>query len=88
MDLNNEIHKAQEKSRAEGGQGGASKTLRSLLTKLPSGEGNELEREMDSVERIREEPNQPGAKRPEDMSPQELHAVLWRVLSFRDRGMY
>lgn len=23
-------------------------------------------------------------KRPEDMSPQELHAVLWKVLSFRD----
>lgn len=25
-----------------------------------------------------------GGKRPEDMSPQEIHAVLWQVLSFRD----
>lgn len=62
--------------------------LRSLLTHLPSGEGQEIQREMDSMERIRAEPNQPGGKKPEDMSPQELHSVLWQVLSFRDRGEF
>ena len=40
---------------------------------------------MDSIERIRAEPAS-GGKRPEDMSPQELHAVLWQVLTFRDSG--
>jgi len=43
-----------------------------------------MSREMDSMERIRAGPTQPGGKRPEDMSPQELHAVLWQVLTFRD----
>jgi len=42
-----------------------------------------MTREMDGIERIRAGPSQ-GGKRPEDMSPQELHAVLWEVLSFRD----
>ncbi len=38
---------------------------------------------MQSVERIRAGPQQ-GGKRPEDMTPQELHSVLWQVLTFRD----
>lgn len=38
---------------------------------------------MESVERIRAGPQQ-GGKRPEDMTPQELHSVLWQVLTFRD----
>lgn len=46
-----------------------------------------MQREMDSINRIRAEPSQ-GGKRPEDMSPQELHAVLWQVLTFRDSGTF
>ena len=46
-----------------------------------------MSREMESVERIRDGPSQ-GGKRPEDMNPQELHAVLWQVLTFRDSGAY
>jgi hypothetical protein len=42
-----------------------------------------MTREMEGIERIRAGPSQ-GGKKPEDMSPQELHAVLWQVLSFRD----
>lgn len=45
-----------------------------------------MAREMDGVERIRAEPSQ-GGKRPEDMSPQEMHAALWQILKFRDSGM-
>lgn len=61
-------------------------TLRELLFKLPGGsDDHEMQREMDSIERIRAEPAQ-GGKRPEDMNPQELHAVLWQVLTFRDSG--
>ena len=42
-----------------------------------------MTREMEGIERIRAGPSQ-GGKKPEEMSPQELHAVLWQVLSFRD----
>jgi hypothetical protein len=42
-----------------------------------------MTREMEGIDRIRAGPSQ-GGKKPEDMSPQELHAVLWQVLSFRD----
>ena len=41
---------------------------------------------MEGIERIRNAPAQ-GGKPPEQMSPQELHAVLWQVLSFRDSGV-
>jgi hypothetical protein len=44
-----------------------------------------MSREMEGIERIRAGPAQ-GGKRPEDMSPQEMYAVLWQVLSFRDSG--
>lgn len=60
--------------------------LRDLFLKLPGGAGGEMARDMEGVERIRAGPNSDG-KKPENMSPQELHAVLWQVLSFRDSGM-
>ncbi|KAI0082745.1 Het-C-domain-containing protein [Panus rudis PR-1116 ss-1] len=89
-DLNAELDKARAKSndRSQGGTrsgSGPADALRNLLFTLPTGDGDkgEMEREMQSIERIGDEPNQ-GGKRPEDMSPQELHSVLWQVLSFRD----
>lgn len=86
-DLNAELDKAREKSISQANSGPSpADTLRSLLFKLPGSEGQEAAREMESVERIRAGPSQPGGKRPEDMSPQEMHAVLWQVLSFRDSG--
>ena len=65
------------------GGGNPADTLRDLLFKLPGGASGEMSRDMDSIERLRSGPEQ-GGKRPENMSPQELHAVLWQVLSFRD----
>jgi hypothetical protein len=42
---------------------------------------------MEGVERLRAS-TQPGGggggKRPEEMSPQELHATLWQILKLRD----
>ncbi|KAJ7064976.1 heterokaryon incompatibility protein Het-C-domain-containing protein [Mycena amicta] len=81
-DLNKELEKARSSS-TRSGPGGASNTLRDLLFSIPGGAGSEMSREMEGIERIRAGPSQ-GGKRPEDMSPQELHAVLWQVLSFRD----
>ncbi|CDO70379.1 hypothetical protein BN946_scf184999.g19 [Trametes cinnabarina] len=84
-DLNAELDKARAKSLSQSSSGpSAADTLRSLLFKLPGSEGQEAARELESVERIRAQPGMPGGKRPEDMSPQELHAVLWQVLTFRD----
>ncbi|KAF8518353.1 Het-C-domain-containing protein [Hysterangium stoloniferum] len=80
-DLNKELSSARNKSISRGGD--SSSTLRDLFMTIPGGGGGEMSREMASVEQIRAGPAA-GGKRPEDMSPQELHAVLWQVLSFRD----
>jgi hypothetical protein len=61
--------------------------LRDLLFKLPGGSGTEITRDMEGIERIRDAPTH-GGKPPEQLSPQELHSVLWQVLSFRDSGMF
>lgn len=53
--------------------------LRRLLFEMPGQEGQSLSREMDSVESMRAT-----GKNPMDMSPQELHAALWKILTFRD----
>ncbi|KAJ6595877.1 heterokaryon incompatibility protein HET-C [Mycena vulgaris] len=83
-DLNKELDKARSASTTRGGPGSNPSTvLRDLLFKLPGGSGSEMSREMEGIERIRAGPSQ-GGKRPEDMSPQELHAALWQILSFRD----
>lgn len=52
--------------------------LRSLFSQLP-GEGGGLSRDLDNATRATNT-----GKNPSDMSPQELHAVLWQVLTFRD----
>ena len=82
-DLNAELDKARAKSSATRGVDPAD-TLRDLLFKLPGG-GSETARELDSIERIRAGPTQ-GGKPPDQLSPQEMHAVLWQVLTFRDSG--
>ncbi|KZT62442.1 Het-C-domain-containing protein [Calocera cornea HHB12733] len=76
-----------EFARARSQSGSASQeTLRSLLGQLPGGEGGKLTREMDGVQRMRAEGGV-GGKRPDQMSPQELHAALWQALKFRDTVM-
>lgn len=65
------------------GQGAAANNLRSMFFNIPGSNSDDLSREMDSIQNIRATSNQD----PSTMSPQELHAVLWRVLSFRDNVM-
>ena len=85
-DLNREMEKATQKSRSgPGGGDNSSSLLRDLFFQLPGGGGGDMARDMDGIERLRAGP-QAGGKKPEDMSPQELHAVLWQVLTFRDGG--
>ncbi|EDR07977.1 uncharacterized protein LACBIDRAFT_297529 [Laccaria bicolor S238N-H82] len=88
-DLNKELDKARAKSQTQSrsGPGGApadpADVLRDLLFSLPGGADSEMSRDLDNINRIRAGPSQ-GGKRPEEMSPQELHGVLWQVLTFRD----
>ncbi|KAF7360302.1 hypothetical protein MVEN_00759700 [Mycena venus] len=82
-DLNKELDKAHSSSTRSGPGSNPGSVLRDLFFSLPGGSGSEMSREMESIDRIRAGPSQ-GGKRPEDMSPQELHSVLWQVLSFRD----
>ncbi|KAJ3735714.1 heterokaryon incompatibility protein Het-C-domain-containing protein [Lentinula guzmanii] len=84
-DLNKEFDKARATQQRSGPGGATDPTsvLRDLFFSLPGGSGNEMSREMESVQRIRAGPQQ-GGKRPEEMNPQEIHAVLWQVLTFRD----
>ncbi|KAF7426104.1 hypothetical protein PC9H_008470 [Pleurotus ostreatus] len=87
-DLNRQLDTARSKSMSTRGPGGSANpadSLRNLLFSLPGGTGGDMSRDMEGIERIRAG-SAPGGggKRPEDMSPQELHAVLWQVLTFRD----
>ena len=97
-DLNKELEKANVRSRSgPGGSGNndvSGKVIRELIAKIPFGDDSssgmsnaEMSRGIDDIERIRAGPAA-GGKRPEEMSPQELHAVLWRVLTFRDSGKF
>ncbi|KAI0918625.1 hypothetical protein AcV5_002565 [Taiwanofungus camphoratus] len=85
VDLNAELDKARAISAS--GAGAPADRLRELLFKLPDGSGGEMQREMETVERIRAGAGRPSSKAPEEMSPQELHTVLWQVLTFRDSVM-
>ncbi|KZO91064.1 Het-C-domain-containing protein [Calocera viscosa TUFC12733] len=80
-DLTKEFDRARSQSSS-----GSQETLRSLFSQLPGREGSQLTREMDGVQRIRAEGGVNG-KKPDQMSPQELHAALWQVLKFRDSVM-
>jgi hypothetical protein len=77
---------ASARSRSVPGGQSPADTLRGLLFGLPGGSGTDITRDMEAIERIRDAPVH-GGKPPEQMSPQELHAVLWQVLSFRDSGL-
>ncbi|KAH9478428.1 hypothetical protein JR316_0008883 [Psilocybe cubensis] len=87
-DLNKELDSARTKSLSQTrGPGGPilnpADALRDLFFSIPGGAGNDMSRDLDNIERIRAGPAA-GGKNPDQMSPQELHAVLWQVLTFRD----
>ncbi|TFK19444.1 Het-C-domain-containing protein [Coprinopsis marcescibilis] len=86
-DLNKELDRARTTARSTTrGPGGPpcdpADALRDIFFTIP-GAGHELSRDLDNIQRIRAGPAQ-GGKTPEQMSPKEIHSVLWQVLMFRD----
>ncbi|WRT66987.1 uncharacterized protein IL334_003953 [Kwoniella shivajii] len=67
------------------GQSSSADTLRQLFFSLPGSDGSDMTREMDGIQNMRA--GQPGGLDPSNMSPQELHDTLWKILSFRDSVM-
>ncbi|KAG1869912.1 heterokaryon incompatibility protein HET-C [Suillus subluteus] len=76
-ELNKEFDRARSKPNS------SSDILRDAFLKLPGGSGDKMGRDMEGIQRMRAGIER-GNMRPGDMSPQELHSVLWQVLSFRD----
>ncbi|RXW13961.1 hypothetical protein EST38_g11892 [Candolleomyces aberdarensis] len=84
-DLNKELEKARSKSRSTTrGPGGPPckpiDAVTDLLSAFPG--GSDMSRDLEQVSRAADPAA--GGKKPEEMSPQELHAQLWKVLTVRD----
>lgn len=58
-------------------QGSAVTNLISLFSNLPGGEGAEMTREMNDMQNMR-------TTDPSQMTPQEIHQNIWKVLTWRD----
>ncbi|KPV75411.1 uncharacterized protein RHOBADRAFT_36269 [Rhodotorula graminis WP1] len=79
-DLAKAMDGARSTDRGIGGSS-TSDTLRKLLFDLPGSSGSDLSREMGDIEDIRSRAANGSLS---ELSPQELHATLWKVLTFRD----
>lgn len=76
-----DLAKAMDGAKSRSADGSATDTLRDMLLKIPGGSGGDLTRGMENCENIRIRAQNSD---PSTMSPQELHATLWQVLTFRD----
>ncbi|CAH7670124.1 heterokaryon incompatibility protein Het-C-domain-containing protein [Phakopsora pachyrhizi] len=79
-----DLSKAMSTARSSPGSDPSGDALRELLFQIPSGGGSGLSREMDDLSEIRGRTAPGSSFDPANMSPQELHATLWKVLKFRD----
>jgi len=66
-------------------------TLKKMLSKAPGSTASEISNDLDEIEKIGEDNHasaegKEGETKPEQMTPQELHRRLWKILSLRDKG--
>lgn len=91
-DLNAELNKARSKASTGGARGPGDNSqstfslLQDLLSAIPAGGGSDMRGDLQEIEKIRAEGGYMNGKPPEELSPQELHAKLWAVLTVRDRS--
>jgi hypothetical protein len=89
--LNAELDNANAKaSGTRDGRGGTNNStfsyIQELLSAIPLGGGSDMKNDLAEMQKIRTE-NVSGTGKPADqLSPQELHAKLWAILSLRDRS--
>ncbi|KAA1108627.1 hypothetical protein PGT21_019588 [Puccinia graminis f. sp. tritici] len=79
-----DLTKAMNTARSSPGSDPSGDALRSLFFQIPSGGGKDLSREFDNLSEIRSRTAPNSGFDPAQMSPQELHSTLWKVLKFRD----
>jgi len=61
--------------------------LQDLVSAIPSGGGSDMKGDLQEMEKLRAEGGSMNGKPPEELSPQELHAKLWAILTVRDRSV-
>lgn len=79
-----DLSKSMDASRSGPGDTTGVGGLISIFKMLPGNEGDSLTRDMNDIQNMR---SAPGGMDPQQMSPQELHAQIWKVLTFRDAVM-
>lgn len=89
--MNNRIHSAHlAQSGSSGGSSFLVSSLKKYMTKMPA--NAELSNDLDQMQQIIVENEQSaqgnGGKRPEEMTPQEMHSRLWAILSLRDKSAF
>ena len=62
-----------------------------MLSKAPGNTATEISNDLAEIEKIGEDNEASmeggeGTTKPEQMTPQELHRRLWKILSLRDKG--
>lgn len=82
---------AARRKRKEQGNSTIATALKKMLSKAPGDTAAEISNDLDEIEKIGAD-NQAGAEgkegktNPEQMTPQELHRRLWKILSLRDKS--
>ena len=62
--------------------------LQDLVSAIPSGGGSDMRGDLQQMEQIRAAGGSMNGKPPEQLSPQEMHAQLWAILTLRDRSAH
>lgn len=87
--MNKANAKAAQRSRGPGDSGGSAfSALSDLLSAIPAGGGSDMKGDLNQMEKIRADNASGAAKPPDQLSPQEMHAQLWAILSLRDRSRH
>ena len=56
------------------------------MSAIPSGGESDMKSDLQEMETIRAEGGSMNGKPPAELSPQEMHAKLWAILTIRDRS--
>ena len=82
---------AARRKKKEQGKSTIVAALKKMLSKAPGDSAAEVSNDLDEIEKIGEdheasEEGKEGKTKPENMTPQELHRRLWKILSLRDKS--